>query len=117
MQLRDYVNLLKTEYNAKLIDFNTEVKNYFSSPDTYGENLDIQQISEGEICSNRFITCIIDGFAVDALGKFDWGTKAIIVFVAFDEKDEVCKYCVISSFRSNNEQNIKKLYRILEIYR
>ncbi len=120
MKINDYINILKKEYKAKVIDFEKDIRKYFSCPDMYdhcGQNFDIILVSEHSIYSENFETIIIKGSAVDPFGKFDWGTKAIIVFAEYNEQKEVINHCMISSFFPKDKDKEKKLYNILGCYK
>ena len=102
MQLEKYINILKKEYKAKIIEFN-DIKRYLSNPEYYGKNFNIYTVSEREIQSDKFITIIIEGNQVDKHGEFLDGTTAIIVFAEYNDDNEVINYCAITSFFCEDE--------------
>ncbi len=117
MKINEYIQILKKEYKAITIDFKKEIQDYFSRPDMYGKHFDIDLVSEGYIQSNDFKTIIIKGSSVDPFGKFDWGTKAIIVFAEYNAQQEIINHYVISSFFPKNKDADKKLYTTLTCYK
>ncbi len=116
MKISEYIEILKKEYKAKVIDFK-DVKKYFSKPDMYGKNFDVYYVSERMIESDKFKTIIIKGSFVDPLGKYDYGTKAIIVFAEYDDKEEVFNHSLVSSFFCKDKLAQKKFYALLTCYR
>ncbi|MBO4962729.1 MAG: hypothetical protein J6C97_03035 [Clostridia bacterium] len=116
MKISEYVNILKKAYKAKVIVFEN-VRNYFSTPNMYGKTFDVYYVSERIIESNNFKTIIIKGSNVDPSGKYDYGTKAIIIFAEYDENEEVIHSCVISSFFLKDKLAQKRFYDLLTCYR
>ncbi len=116
MKLDKYVEIFKKEYDAKIINFQTQIKDYFSRSDMYGEELSIERLSEGIITTDRFITLIVEGKEVDPQGEFLWGTKAHIIFVEYTPDGEVNKYCLLSSFCFISPKAKASFYNLLEGY-
>ena len=109
MKISEYVNILKKAYKAKVIVFEN-VRNYFSTPNMYGKTFDVYYVSEGEIQSDKFKTVIIKGSNVDPSGKYDYGTKAIIIFAEYDENEEVFNHSLVSSFFCKDKLAQKKIF-------
>lgn len=116
MKISEYINILKKEYKAKVIEFE-DVRNYFSTPNMYGKTFDVNYVSEGEIDSDKFKTIIVKGSNVDPLGKYDYGTKAIIIFAEYDDNEDVINYCMISSFFPKDKLAQSRFYDLLSCYR
>lgn len=116
MKLNEYIKLFEKEYKAKIIDF-SEVKKYFSRPDMYGNSFDIAKVSEREICSSNFVTLVIKGSNIDPNGHYDYGTKADLLFVEYDESKNVINTCLISSFVSKDSNADKKYYKLMDSYK
>ncbi len=114
MHINKYVEFLIKTYNARVIDFKKEARNYFSNPDMYGADFDIDCVSEGNIQSNMFCTLIIDGSKIDPKGFFKNGTKANIVFVEYDKEQTVINYFVLSSFFCSDRNAWISFLRVLE---
>lgn len=120
MKIEEYINILKKEYKAKVIDFDKEIRQYFSRPDMYdhcGKKFNVFLVSERAITSDKFVTLIVKGSAVDPLGKFDWGTKAIIVFAEYNDDNEVFNHTMISSFFPKDVEKERKMYRTFGCYK
>ena len=115
MKINEYINVLKKEYKAKVIEFE-DVRNYFSTPNMYGKTFDVNYVSEGWIQSDKFKTIIIKGSNVDPLGKYDYGTKAMIIFAEYDDNEDVINSCVISSFFCKDKLAQRKFYDLLSCY-
>jgi len=115
MKISEYINVLKKEYKAKVIEFE-HVRNYFSTPNMYGKTFDISYVSEREIQSDKFKTIIIKGSNVDPLGKYDYGTKAIIIFAEYDDNEDVINYCVVSSFICKDKLAKRRFVDLLTCY-
>lgn len=116
MKISEYINILKKEYKAKVIEFK-DVKNYFSTPNMYGKTFDVNYVSEGEIQSDKFKTIIIKGSNVDSLGKYDYGTKAIIIFAEYDDNGEVINHGGVSSFFPKDKLAYSRFLNLLTCYR
>jgi len=116
MKIDEYINVFKKTYKAKTIDFK-DIRKYFSIPNMYGENFDIYYVSEREIHSNNFKTIIIKGSNVDPFGKYDYGTKAIILFAEYDENEEVFNHFVLSSFCCKDKSARSKLIDLIACYK
>lgn len=109
MNIKEYVEIFKKTYKAKEIEFK-DITKYCSRPDMYGENFDIETVSEDEIYSDNFVTLVIKGSNLDENGKFDWGTTAIMVFAEFDDQKEVINACTISElYVQRQRSNVKIL--------
>ncbi len=118
MKIDKYLEILKNEYDAKVIDMKTEIRNYFSRPTMYGDRYDdVSYVSEREIHSNLFKTVIIAGNKINPRGHYEWGTKADIIFIEYNENEEVIKYCRISSYFCDEEDGDNELYDVLECYK
>ncbi len=118
MKIDKYIEILKKEYDAKVIDMKTEIRNYFSTPDMYGDKYDdVSYVSEGEINSDLFKTVVIEGKKIDPLGHYEWGTKADIIFIEYNENEEVIDYSCISSYICKNKENLKKFIGTLMRYK
>ena len=115
MKISEYINILKKEYKAKVIEFE-DVRNYFSTPNMYGKTFDVDYVSEWEIQSDKFKTIIIKGSNVDPLGKYDYGTKAIIIFAEYDDNEDVINSCVISSFFPKDKLAKRRFVDLLTCY-
>ncbi len=118
MKIDKYLEILKNEYDAKVIDMKTEIRNYFSTPDDYGDRYDdVSYVSEGEINSDLFKTVVIEGYKINPRGHYEWGMKADIIFIEYDENEEVINYCRISSYFCDEEDGDTELYDVLERYK
>ncbi len=118
MKIDKYLEILKNEYDAKVIDMKTEIRNYFSTPDMYGDKYDdVSYVSETHIVSDLFKTVVIEGKKIDPLGHYEWGMKADIVFIEYNDNKEVIRTCRISSYRCMNSAAEDKFYKILSCYK
>ncbi len=118
MKINEYIEILKKEYDAKVIDMKTEIRNYFSRPDMYGDRYDdVYYVSEGEINSDLFKTVVIEGKKIDPLGHYEWGMKAHIVFIEYNKNEEVVEYSCISTYAYKNMVDRQKFVRTLMRYK
>lgn len=118
MQIKEYIDIFKKEFNAKIIEFE-EIKKYLPAPDFYGNNFNIATVSEREICSDNFTTLILKGSNVDPTGKLDknWGISCIIIFVEYNEQKEVVNACMLSSYNCKDAEAESKLYNLIDCYK
>ena len=53
---------------------------------------------------------------MDPLGKYDYGTKAIIIFAEYDDNEDVINSCVISSFFPKDKLAKRRFEDLLTCY-